>query len=124
MKTLILYLSLFLTNCMFSQKEEDILGNWLTQDGERKINVYKQGEKYFGKIYWVKNTQKNNEIGKVIMMDLSFEETDYDEGKFLMPSEKHSASCAAKVIKTNILQIIIYHGLKLFGHTIYLSKII
>ena len=58
------------------------------------------------------------------MKDLSFKGTEYDNGKFLMPSGKHNASCAAKVIKTNVLQISIYHGLKLFGHTIYLSKII
>ncbi len=109
---------------IFSQKSDDIIGNWLTQDGERKINVYKQDAKYYGKIYWVKNSEKNNEIGKVIIMGLSFEDDEYDDGTFLMPTDKHSASCAAKIIKITALQITIYHGLKLFGHTIYLSKII
>ena len=123
MKTLAISLFLFFTNCMFSQKEEDILGNWLTQDGERKINIYKQETKYYGKIYWVKDLKKNSEIGKIIMMDLTFEGNEYDNGKFLMPTDKHNASCAAKVTKSNVLQIIIYHGLKLLGHTIYLVKI-
>lgn len=114
---------LFVTSSSFAQtKSDDILGTWLTSDGERKISVYKQNEKYFGKIIWVKNSDKKDEIGKIVMKDLEFSKGEYDDGSFIMPMEKHSADCAAIFKKGNVLQIIIYHGMKIFGYSIYLSK--
>jgi len=114
---------LFVTSSSFAQtKSDDILGTWLTSDGERKISVYKQNEKYFGKIIWAKSSDKKDEIGKIVMRDLEFREGEYDDGSFIMPTEKHSADCAATLKKGNVLQITIYHGMKIFGHSIYLSK--
>jgi len=114
---------IFITSSAFAQtKSDDILGTWLTSDGERKISVYKQNEKYFGKIIWVKNSDKKDEVGKIVMKDLEFSKGEYDDGSFIMPTEKHSADCAAILKKSNVLQITIYHGMKLFGHSIYLSK--
>lgn len=114
---------LFITSAAFAQtKSDDIIGTWLTSDGERKISVYKQNEKYYGKIIWVKNSDKKDEIGKIVMKDLEFSNGEYDDGSFIMPTEKHSADCAAIFKKGNVLQITIYHGMKIFGHNIYLSK--
>lgn len=114
---------IFTTSSAFAQtKSDDILGTWLTSDGERKISVYKQNEKYFGKIIWVKNSDKKDEVGKIVMKDLEFSKGEYDDGSFIMPMEKHSADCTAILKKSNVLQITIYHGMKLFGHSIYLSK--
>ncbi|MBI3520109.1 MAG: DUF2147 domain-containing protein [Bacteroidetes bacterium] len=114
---------LFVTSSSFAQtKSDDILGTWLTSDGERKISVYKQNEKYFGKIIWAKSSDKKDEIGKIVMRDLEFSEGGYDDGSFIMPTEKHSADCSAILKKGNVLQITIYHGMKIFGHSIYLSK--
>lgn len=124
MKKILFILLLALTIICYSQNSNDILGNWLTSDGERKINIYKQGDKYFGKIYWVKIEDKKSEINKIVMMDLVYENGEYDQGTFLMPSDKHNASCAAKILKTKILKVSIYHGLQLFGHSLYLSKTI
>jgi len=109
-------------NTFAQTKGDEILGVWLTSDGEMKVSVYKQNEKYFGKIVYVKNSDKKNDIGKIVMKDLVFEDGEFDNGSFIMPSDKHNADCAATLKKGNVLQIIIYHGLKIFGHSIYLSK--
>ena len=93
-----------------------IEGNWLTNDGERKINVYKKDNKFFGKITWVKDQNKNSEVGKVVIMNLEIDGESYENGTFLMPSDKHSASCSAKIKSGNVLQVQIYHGLNLIGH--------
>lgn len=111
------------TIASFAQKADDIIGNWLTSDGARKINVYKQDEMYYGKIYWVNNEDKKTEISKIVMLKMSFIKNEYENGTFIMPSDKHSANCSAKIIENKVLQITIYHGLKLFGHSIYLSKL-
>lgn len=123
MKNLVLIVFLFVSTSLLAQKADELLGNWRTSDGERKISIYKQEGEYFGKIYWVKDENKKNEIGKVVMMNMVFKDGKYEDGTFLMPSDKHSASCAIKTIKNNFIQITIYHGLQLFGHSIYLSKI-
>jgi len=36
-----------------------ILGTWLTSDGKAKISITKYGEKYGGKIVWLKEPNKN-----------------------------------------------------------------
>lgn len=123
-KNLILIVFLFVSTSLLAQKADDILGNWITNDGERKISIYKQEDKYFGKIHWAKDENQKSEVGKVVMMNMAFKDGKYEDGTFLMPSGKHSASCALKIIKSNVIQITIYHGLQLFGHSIYLLKTI
>lgn len=38
---------------------DDITGKWQMEDGSTKIEVYKEANKYFGKIIWVKDVSKN-----------------------------------------------------------------
>ena len=54
----------FITMLSFSaysqNKADDIIGIWLTGGKEpAKIQVYKSGEKYYGKIIWLKNPTEN-----------------------------------------------------------------
>ncbi len=121
MKKLI-FILLFLATKQSIGQTNAIEGNWLTVDGERKINVFKKDNKFFGKIIWVKDKTKNSEIGKLVITDLEESESNYDGGTFIMPSDKHSANCSAKVKSGNVLQVTIFHGLKIFGHNLYLSK--
>lgn len=119
--TLIIFL-LFGPQVFGQTRPDDITGTWLTGDGERKVLIYKQNKKYFGKITWVKARDKQNEVGAVVMQDLEFAEGEYDNGSFIMPGDAHNASCAAVFDKNGVLRLIIYHGLKIFGHSIYLYK--
>ena len=121
-KLIFLPLLLIMSSAFAQTKSDDIIGSWITSDGERKISVYKQNEKYYGKIVWVKNSDKKDEVGKIVIKDLEFDKGEYDGGSFIIPTEKHSADCAAILKKGNMLQITIYHGMKIFGHSNYLSK--
>lgn len=122
LSSIIVILLLAGQHLMAQTKPDDITGTWLTGDGERKVLIYKQNQKYFGKITWVKAADKQNEVGKVVMRDLVFTGQEYDNGSFIMPSDKHSADCAAVLSTDRKLRLIIYHGLQLFGHSIYLYK--
>src|SRR5688572_19382015 len=57
MKTISLIIILLSSVRVFSQtKADDIIGIWLTSDKEpAKIQIYKSGDKYYGKIIWLKN---------------------------------------------------------------------
>ena len=41
---------------------DDVLGIWLNSTGKGQIQIFKQGNAYFGKLVWLK--EPNNEAGK------------------------------------------------------------
>jgi hypothetical protein len=67
-----------------SISKDAILGEWLSQEKDGKVLIFKQGEKYFGKISWGKSTgrkddknpdpalQKRERIGTIILKDFIF----------------------------------------------------
>jgi len=52
------------SNLLAGYTPEDILGDWVYTDGPKqaKINIYKKGNKYYGKLVWLK--EPNDESGK------------------------------------------------------------
>ncbi len=36
------------------KRASDIVGFWLSQEGNAKVEIYKSGDKYYGKIVWLK----------------------------------------------------------------------
>src|SRR5687767_258925 len=38
----------------FSQNADAVLGTWLNAEQDAKVQIYKTGDKYFGKIVWLK----------------------------------------------------------------------
>jgi len=116
-------LGTLLLTASHAQGSNPIIGKWLTGDGERKIEIYAQGDKFAGKIIWVKAPERRGEIGKIVMTHLKFENGSYDGGQFFMPTQKHSASCAAELENSDNLKINIYHGIKLIGTTMRLKRV-
>jgi uncharacterized protein (DUF2147 family) len=53
-------ISLFSLGVYAQNKADDILGVWLTGGKEpAKIQIYKSGDKFYGKIIWLKNPTEN-----------------------------------------------------------------
>ena len=51
---------LFIFSCqVFAQKKDDILGKWLNPTGEGQIEIYRRGDKFFGKLAWIKEPNEN-----------------------------------------------------------------
>ena len=57
---LLLFSGLFISMNMAEPPSDIILGDWISQDKDGKITVYKQGDKYFGKISWSKTPGKKD----------------------------------------------------------------
>ena len=51
-----LFLSLTLTA---QSSKTAIVGTWLNQEKAAKVEIYQQGEKFFGKIVWLKEPNEN-----------------------------------------------------------------
>lgn len=62
MRNLLAFILFFSTTLLYAGdgNPDAIIGNWVTQDGDAKIEIYKCGDNYCGKIVWLKNpTDKN-----------------------------------------------------------------
>ena len=54
--------TLFIFAADKSKEQDSILGNWQTGNKLAKVQIYKSGDKYFGKIIWLK--EPNDKEGK------------------------------------------------------------
>lgn len=104
MKKIILFLSICLVSISaFSQaiSADAVIGTWLTGSGKGKVQIYKEGDKYNGKIVWLK-------------------EPTYEDGKPKM--DKHNPDKTKQATPTlglNMLKGFIFDGDKWSSGTIY-----
>jgi hypothetical protein len=65
---MILFLLLFFSNQVFaSVLPDDIIGLWENGSGKGHIQIYKEGNKYYGKIIWLTNNTDAMAIPKLIV---------------------------------------------------------
>ena len=113
----------------------DVLGDWYNDTKESKIQIYKSGNKYFGKIVWLrepnkngkpkvddknpdKNKQKNPLMNLVILRDLKNVSDDkWEDGKVYDPKNGKEYSCEMKLKNAKTLDLRGYIGFSLLGRT-------
>jgi uncharacterized protein (DUF2147 family) len=109
--------------------KDAVLGEWLAESKDGKVLIYKQGEKYFGKISWGRDGDKkdvNNPddklktqpvIGSVILRGFDFTGKIWENGTIYDPSNGKTYSCTIKIKQPNELEIRGYVGISLLGRT-------
>jgi uncharacterized protein (DUF2147 family) len=131
--TLLMAISFFIT--VSAQKADAILGSWVNPSGQDHILIYKKGNKYYGKLDWIKvpndetgkpKTDKNNpdpvlksrpDLGLELLKDFIFNGDDvYEDGTIYDPKSGKTYSCKM-TIEGNTLKIRGYVGISLFGRT-------
>lgn len=105
---------------------DDITGKWVLADGTAQIQVIKEGDKYTGKITWVKEVSAKADIGKTVLWDLKFDKGDkeWNKGEIQMPDMSHSASCYIRLKDKNTGIVTGYHGLRMFGKSKVLKRLL
>jgi len=126
-----------ITLSIFAQvRSDDIIGVWLTSGKEpAKIQVYKTGEKYYGKIVWLKNPTDNGKtkvdsnnpdknkrnqplVGLVILMGFKFDgDGEWEDGDIYDPESGKTYSCYLSLKNKSTLKVRGYIGISLFGRT-------
>ena len=117
-------------------KADDILGVWWNAEKTSKIEVYKTGDKYFGKI--VHLVEPNDASGKpkvdkdnpdaklrnrplqgmVILKGLKFDGGgEYEDGQIYDPKSGKTYSANAELVNKNKLDLRGYVGISLIGRT-------
>jgi len=129
-----LFLLVALTSTVFAQKKDDILGKWVNSSGEGQIEVFKKGEKYYGKLVWIKEPNENGKpktdeknpnaslrtkpiVGLEIVKDFEFEDGKYVDGKVYDPKTGKTYSGNMTLVGQNQLNMRGYIGISLIGRT-------
>ncbi len=107
-----------------------ILGVWLTAKKDGKFQIYKVGNKYYGKVIWGTGGDKydsknpdpklrNKEIvGQTLLKDFVFDgDESWDDGTIYDPREGKTYDCILKLKNANTLEVRGYVGISLFGRT-------
>ncbi|WP_417611657.1 DUF2147 domain-containing protein [Owenweeksia hongkongensis] len=137
MKKLLIALLLITSVSTFAQADK-ILGTWLNEPKDAKIEVYKKGDKYFGKIIWLSQNvgpngespklDVNNEdeklrsrpiVGINILKDLEWDDDDneWDDGEIYDPRSGSTYSLYAKLEDANTLFLKGYIGFAMIGRS-------
>jgi len=142
-KLTFLLLCLSLPILVNAQKEGDkLLGLWFNTEKDAKIEIYKCGDKYCGKIVWLKTPNNENGTPKVDkdnpdeklkkrpIMGLNllsgFEyagDGEWEEGEIYDPKEGKTYSCVITFEDAKTLNVRGYVGFSLIGRTVEWTRV-
>ena len=136
-KTLILISLAICSSTLLAQQENDILGYWLNEKGDAKIQINKNNYIFFGKIVWLEkpkdengqwklDTENPNEslrnrkkLGLQILDNLTWDadKKEWNNGEIYDAREGDTYSLFARLKDQNTLNLRGYIGFSLFGKT-------
>ncbi len=124
------------TTLLSQVRADDIIGVWLASGKEpAKIQIYKAGQRYHGKIVWLQNPLSNGKpkldannpdnskrnqsiVGLSILSEFEFDGDDeWDDGKIYDPESGKTYSCYLSLKNNATLKVTGYIGLSMFGRT-------
>jgi uncharacterized protein (DUF2147 family) len=135
-KQMVLFILLFAFQSLMGQNGDDIIGLWASNEVNVRIEVFKEGNTYKGKIVYLKDPKdssgkpktdvKNHDpklrnrplMGLVILENLKFENGEWAHGKIYDPETGGYYKCYVTMKNKNELHIRAYMGFSLFGKTI------
>ena len=109
---------------------DTILGEWISENKDGKIVIFKQADRYYGKITWGKtpgrkdtnnpdSRLRNRElVGSVILKEFVFKGESWENGTIYDPNSGKTYDCILKVKDNNRkLDIRGFVGMAMFGRT-------
>lgn len=118
-----------------AQNKDAILGKWINSSGEAHVEITKKGDKYFGKIVWVKDPKDekgNNKtdvknpdeslksrpiLGLEILKNFVYEDGKWTDGKIYDPKSGKTYSCNMTMKGNDVLNMRGYIGISLIGRS-------
>ena len=139
---LLLLLSSSMKGNAQAHKPDDVVGVWLNQEATGKVQIYKEGEKFYGKLVWLRTpldsltgkprTDKENPdpkmksnplIGLVNLKDFTFNGKDeWSGGSIYDPKNGKTYKCYIQFESANKLKIRGYVGVSLLGRNTFWTK--
>ena len=121
-----------------AQKADDIIGLWYNAEKSAKIQVYKEGTKYFGKIVWLKEPMKDGKpkvdehneneklrtqplMGLKLLKNFEFDDDEWEDGTIYDPKNGKTYSCFITK-EDDVLNVTGYIGFSFIGRTTQWTK--
>ena len=138
--SLIVTSGLFVDNSSLSGKGDRILGHWWTEEKDAKIQVYKEGDRFAGKIIWLKDSlnkygkpvmdsqnpkkelRSRNILGINIISGFVYEGGRWEGGEIYDPNNGKTYSCIMK-LRNGQLEVKGYVGVPMFGRTVTWTRV-
>jgi len=98
---LLLPLVLLLTSF---KNSDSITGKWLFSDSPREIEIYKENNKYYGKIIKVSGTEKKEKVGHILLLDFIYNPSEKEYTGSIKSPGGMSASGVLSVLNENKLK--------------------
>jgi uncharacterized protein (DUF2147 family) len=138
MKTLysiVFLLTLSFGYAQFTNKPDDIIGDWQTGSGKGRVRIEKNGSKYNGKLFWLREPLDENgvakkdfmnpdpalrnrsKIGIQVLLGFNWDEDSYENGTIYDPENGKTYSCTIEMVNANTLNVRGYIGISLIGRT-------
>ncbi|MEY4274571.1 DUF2147 domain-containing protein [Aquirufa sp. 5-AUSEE-100C1] len=141
MKKTFLYLLLisfvFSALSTFANNPDALVGVWKTGEGTAMVRIYKNGDKYQGKVVWLKEpndpetgkpkldknhpdaaSQKRAILGLINVWGFVYKDNNtWEEGNIYDPKNGNTYSCTMKLTSPNSLEVRGYIGVSLIGRT-------
>lgn len=136
MKKFLTFAVFFLVTLItFAQAQDPVIGKWENPSGEGRVEVYKKGNKFYGRLYWLKepnDTQGNPKRdeknpdqslqqrftqGLEILTSFTKRGNAYEGGQIYDPKSGKTYSCKMTLKGNNQLDIRGYIGVSLLGRT-------
>lgn len=124
---------IFMINIGFAKewKADDILGIWWTPKKDGRIEIYKEKDKYFGKIIWLipeereslddenpdEDKRKRPLQGLINLKNFEFTGDSWEEGTIYDPDNGSTYDCILKLKNKNKLKVRGFIGISLLGRT-------
>ncbi len=127
--TLFFVISLFTIGLQAQTAPQDaVVGIWFNAEKDGKVQIYKQNDKYFGKLIWMKTPRKDTENpdaklrandlqGVILLKDFKFTGKSWEDGTIYDPKNGKTYSCIIKPKGANNLDIRGFVGISLLGRT-------
>ena len=113
---------------------DDIVGTWLAGENKAKIQIYKSGDKYYGKIIWLREPLKDGKpkvdsrnpdpklrsnpiVGLVVLRNFVFDDGEWLSGQVYDPSSGKEYSCKITMPNRNTMKVRGFIGISLLGRT-------
>jgi uncharacterized protein (DUF2147 family) len=108
---------------------DSVVGTWLTAGKDAKIDIYRCGDRYCGKLSWLKNpddldtknpdpARRNDKLlGKDILHGFVFKGDEWVKGKIYDPDSGDTYSCKMWLEGNDVLKVKGYIGVSLLGRS-------
>jgi uncharacterized protein (DUF2147 family) len=138
-----IFLLIFTYNTTFAQTKSDaIVGMWLSEAKDLKVEVYKQKNQFFGKMVWFDcpphtppmehyrdkanpnpNLRSRAWLGIILLQNLVFDgKTEWENGDVYDPNSGSTYRSKVKLLDTQTLHVRGYIGIPLFGKTMVFRR--